>query len=495
MNSDYSIGIYLRVSNEDRDKYKKYESNSIESQRRIIHNFINKKEEFKNIKIFEYVDDGYSGTDFKRPSIQRLFEDIKENNINCIIVKDLSRFGRNYIEVVNYLENILPFFKVRFISINDNFDSKNSKYNLNDIDINFKNIIYDYYSKDLSSKIMSSKINKAKQGNYLSYIAPFGYKKSNKQKGKLEIDEETSLIVKNIFNLFLHGNSCLEIAKNLNENNIKTRLDFINKTSNANNLWKREHIREILSNKVYIGTLEYLRTSKSIKTKHRQVTNNKNDWIIVENCHMGIINKEDFYKAQEMLTKKKITKRKERKNIFAYKLYCGYCCYSLYNSTKKYFCRTRKYEYNENCKNNIIEKESLENVVLKVIQKIVFNILNKNDNNTKNEIKLYEEKLVKLDYEKDKMYMLYLDENMDKKQYLLDRKNIEDKKKDITRKIEELKNGNRKYIKLNGIEKVIYEDFLTCEIVDLFIKKIYLYDKDKIKIEWNFELDFSFSNN
>ncbi len=491
MASNYSIAIYLRISNEDKNKCEKAESNSIESQRHIIQNFITKKDEFKNFKVVEYVDDGFSGTDFKRPSIQTLFEDIKENKINCIIVKDLSRFGRNYIEVVNYLENILPFFNVRFISINDNFDSKNSKYNLNDIDINFKSIIYDYYSKDLSSKIMSSKINKAKQGNYLAYTAPFGYKKSKEQKGKLEIDEETSLIVKNIFNLFLDGNSCLEIAKKLNENNVKTRLDFINKTINAKNLWKREHIREILSNKVYIGTIEYLRTSRNIKTRHKQVTNSKNDWIVVEDCHTGIINKQDFYKVQDMLTTRKTTKIRERKNIFAYKLYCGYCDYSLYNSSKTYFCRTRNYEYNDNCKHNVIEKEVLENVVLKGIQKIAFDILNKNNNNTKNELKILEKELIQLEDEKDALYMLYLNENMDKEQYLSSRKDIETKKENITKKIESLKNETRRYIKLDGIEKVIYEDKLTYEMVDLFVKKIYIYNKSKIKIEWNFQLDFS----
>ncbi len=490
MPSSYLIGIYLRISKEDKNKCKDKESNSIENQRDIVYNFINNKKEFINFKVFEYIDDGYSGTDFKRPNIQRLFEDIKENNINCIIVKDLSRFGRNYIEVVNYLENILPFFNVRFIAINDNFDSKNSKYNLNDIDINFKNIIYDYYSKDLSSKIMSSKINKAKQGNYLGHIAPFGYKKSKKQKGKLEIDEETSLIVKKIFRLFLEGNSCLQVAKILNQNNVKTRLDFINKTTTANNLWKREHIREILSNKVYIGTLQYLRTSKSIKTKHKQVTNDKKDWIVVENCHKEIICKEDFYKVQDMLNTKKITKNRERKNIFAYKLYCGYCGYSLYNSSKKYFCRTMKYGYSKHCKDNIIEKNTLENAVLKAIQKIVFDVLNKNNNNLKYEINLYEKKLTKLDDEKDKMYMLYLNEDMNKEEYLTNRKNIEERKKYIADKIEALKNETRKYIKLDGMEKVIYEDKLTYEMVDLFIKKIYVYNKDKIKIDWNFNIDF-----
>ena len=481
----YKIAMYTRLSKEDKEKIK-VESESIVNQKFIIENFIKNNFELRGSEVISYSDDGYVGSNFQRPAIKQLIEDVKKGKINCIIVKDLSRFGRNYIEVVNYLENILPFFKVRFIAINDNFDSKNSRYNLNDIDINFKNIIYDYYSKDLSNKIMSSKISKAKQGNYLGCIAPFGYKKSKEQKGKLEIDNETSLIVKQIFKLFLDGKSCLEISKILNKNNVKTRMEFINKKIKTNvSLWKREHIREILSNKVYIGTLEYLKTSKCIKTRHKQITNDKKDWIIVDNAHKGIICKEDFYKVQQLLKNKKINKSKERKNIFAYRLYCGNCGYSLYNSTKKYFCRTMKYEYSNNCKDNIIEKKTLENVVLKSIEKIVFNI---NSDNIKNKIKLYEKELTKLENEKDEIYMLYLDENIDKEQYLINRKNIENRKEDIFKKIENLK--IKKYIKLDSMEKDIYENELTYEIIDLFIKKIYVYDKNIIEIRWNFKLEF-----
>ena len=338
---------------------------------------------------------------------------------------------------------------------------------------------------------MSSKITKAKQGNYLGCIAPFGYKKSKEQKGKLEIDDETSLIVKQIFKLFLDGKSCLEISKILNENNVKTRMEFANKKIKTNiSLWKREHIREILSNKVYIGTLEYLRTSKCIKTRHKQITNDKKDWIIVDNAHKEIICKEDFYKVQQLLKNKKINKKKERKNLFAYKLYCGDCGYSLYNSTQKYFCRTIKYEYNNKCKNNVIKKSIIENIVLKSIQKIVFDILNKNNENIKSEIKLCEKNLLKIENEKDKFYMLYLDECMSKEEYLINRKKIEDKKEEIYQKLKNLKTKTKRYIKLDNMEKGIYGDELTYEIIDLFIKKIYVYDKDVIEIKWNFKLEF-----
>lgn len=128
MSTSYKVGIYLRISNEDDNKSQ--ESDSIKNQRLLIYDFIDSFQELKNSSCFEYVDDGYSGTNFNRPGVKTLLDDIKLNKINCIIVKDLSRFGRNYIEVSNYLENIFPFFDIRFIAINDNYDSNNNKYGL-----------------------------------------------------------------------------------------------------------------------------------------------------------------------------------------------------------------------------------------------------------------------------------------------------------------------------------------------------------------------------
>ena len=499
MNSDYIIGIYLRLSKEDINK--KDESNSIKNQRDIINSFINKNDEFKNCKIFEYIDDGFSGVDFNRPSIQKLFNDLKANKINCIVVKDLSRFGRNYIEVINYLENILPFLNTRFIAINDNFDSINSSYNLNNIDINFKNIIYDYYSKDLSKKVISAKITKAKQGNYLGSVAPFGYKKSKNEKGKLEIDEKTVHIIKMIFNLALEGKTNLEIARILNKNNIMTRRQFLNKEINYKvtsekfkSLWTSNMIYKILSNKVYIGNLEYLKSSRSIATRRKSVTNSKDNWIVIENNHNPIISKEDFEKIQEQILKRKekteSTRQKKNKigkNIFAYKLFCGHCKYSLEHCKIIYKCRTSRYIYAEDCEKNIISKEKLNDIVLTSINKTIFELSNRNDDILKIKIKNYQKKLDKIIYNKESIYNLYLDNNINKSEYIkkqTELKNYEIEIKNILKNLEKEREDYKNLITLN---KFANSNILTEKMIKCFINKIYVYDENRVVIQWKYD--------
>lgn len=502
MNSNYIIGIYLRLSKEDINK--KDESNSIKNQRDIISSFINKNDEFKNCKIIEYIDDGFSGVDFNRPSIQKLFNDLKVNKINCIVVKDLSRFGRNYIEVINYLENILPFLNTRFIAINDNFDSINSNYNLNNIDINFKNIIYDYYSKDLSKKVISAKITKVKQGNYLGTVAPFGYKKSKNEKGKLEIDEKTSPIIEMIFNLALEGKTNLEIARILNKNNIMTRKQFLNKEINykvtsekTKSLWTSNMIYKILSNKVYIGNLEYLKSSRSIETRRKSVENSKDKWIIIENNHKPIISKEDFEKIQEQILKKKekteSTRKKKNKigkNIFAYKLFCGHCKYSLEHCKTIYKCRTSRYIYDKDCQNNIISKEKLNDIVLKSINKTIFELSSKNDNTIKKQIKNYQKKLYETTYNKSNIYNLYLDNNISKNDYIKKKIELQNYENEIKSILEKLEKESKNYDDLKELNKFANSNILTAEMIECFINKVYVYDDNRVIIQWKHSLKF-----
>ncbi len=486
MSLSHSIAVYLRISTED--KYKQDESNSITNQRLIIQNFINKNNDLKNLNCVEYIDDGFSGTDFKRPSIQNLFEDIKKNKISCILVKDLSRFGRNYIEVSNYLENIFPYLNIRFISINDNYDSKNLKYNLNNLDIKFKNIMYAYYSKELSKKVTISRNIKAKQGKYLGSIAPFGYRKSTINNGELEIDEYTSQIVKDIFNLFLSGKSYLEIAKILNSKNILTRKDFYQFNNNHSiakrNIWKSDMVKDILTNKTYIGTLQYLKTSKSIKTSKRFIRNSKDDWIVIENVYPAIISEEDFLKVQALLKKKNFKKPTKRKNIFAYKLYCGHCMYSMFNSSKKYICQNIKYDYFDECSKNVIFKENLEKDVFNLIQEKIYKFQQENKFDVKNQIKSYKSSLTNIENEKTNIYMLYLDEKITREQYICKKKNLENEEIYINYNLQQLNEKSENYIKLEYMDKFIDIKALNNDLVDFFIEKIYLYDGNKIEIEW-----------
>ena len=375
----YKIAMYTRISKEDVEK-NKIESESIVNQKSIIENFIKNNKELIESEIISYSDDGYVGSNFERPSIKQLLEDIKQGKINCIIVKDLSRFGRNYIEVSNYLDKIFPFFNIRFIAINDNYDSKNNKNCTTDLDISFKNILYSYYSKDLSTKVKTGLRAKAKKGQYISPFAPFGYKKNEITK-KLEIDEETAPIVKMIFELALEKNSLVNICKILNSMKVPTRSYFkvkngIRKEYNNildNKIWKYEDIRIILNNEVYTGCTITFKT-KRVKCGSSKIMKS-DDTLKIENTHEPIISKEIFNKVKS----KNIEQSKDRKpkSIFSYKLRCGNCGYSLkYNYLyqnkqvvdRKYFCYGSRETDNYICKNvNILESE-LENIVFESLK-------------------------------------------------------------------------------------------------------------------------------
>ena len=216
------IAIYIRLSKED-DKHKE-ESNSITMQRIFLQRYV--AENFLDYDIFEFCDDGYTGTNFQRPGMQKMLEMVRDNKIDCIVVKDFSRFARDYIELGSYLEKIFPFMGIRFISINDNYDSKNYQGSIGDIDINFKNLLYDLYSKDLSQKVRSSLAIKKEKGQYVSANCPFGYEKSSKNRHALVVVEDEAEVVRRIFSLTVEGYTSVEIAKLFNETHIKTPIEF-----------------------------------------------------------------------------------------------------------------------------------------------------------------------------------------------------------------------------------------------------------------------------
>ena len=214
----YNVGAYLRLSKEEFNNEK--ESNSITNQKLIIDNYLKEHKEYKLVDY--YIDDGYSGTTFDRPQYKRMLKDIVEGKVNTIIVKDLSRFGRNHIESDNYIENILPGYNVRFISIIDEIDSFKNPKSVSSIEIPLKNLMNDEYARDISEKVKSTLRIKQLNGEFIGVTAPYGYLKNSKDKHKFIIDKEASYVVKKIFNMILLGNSRKEIAEHLNSKNILT---------------------------------------------------------------------------------------------------------------------------------------------------------------------------------------------------------------------------------------------------------------------------------
>ncbi|MFA9468915.1 recombinase family protein, partial [Streptococcus sp. E24BD] len=204
------IALYLRLSV---DEAETDESNSITNQRYLLNRYLDQATEFKNWERLEFVDDGFSGTSLNRPSFQRLMADVKSGTIRHIIVKDLSRFMRDYLELGNYLENIFPFLGVRFIALNDQYDSMVSENNGLDIDVPFRNLLNDFYAKDVSEKVKSAMNSMKRSGKNMSWLPPFGYLKDPEDRFKIIIDETVAPIVRRIFALYLDGNSYQTIAR------------------------------------------------------------------------------------------------------------------------------------------------------------------------------------------------------------------------------------------------------------------------------------------
>jgi len=221
----YVVALYIRLSVED----SKTESYSIKNQLTALRKYAEDLPESDNIEILEFVDNGYSGTNFERPAVQELLDLVRMFKINCIIVKDFSRFGRNAIDTGYFIERMFPLFKIRFISVNDDFDTLENPSDTGGVEVAFKYLISEYYSKDLSEKSKSAKYTKMKAGEYQSNRCIYGYRKGNNN--RLEIDEEAANVVRNIFNMSLQGKNAFQIMKELYAQGIPTPAEY--KTMNG----------------------------------------------------------------------------------------------------------------------------------------------------------------------------------------------------------------------------------------------------------------------
>lgn len=301
----YIAGIYARLSQERKEAYRD-KSNSLEMQEELC---INAAKE-KDIKILRvYKDYEYSGTNFKRPAFIEMMEDIRTGRINCIIVKDMSRFGREYLEIANYIEKVFPFLGVRFISVNDNLDTKDGIKSDQSYEIAIKNIFNDLYAKDISKKIKASKEIKMKQGSFIGAMAPYGYK-VDKIDGKrvLVMDEKAADVVRLIFYMASQGKSNMQIARELTKTYTTPdeykRTGKIFKDKEDTKQWDISYISKMLSDEVYIGNLIQRVYSNRHDPSRKSKFRDKEEWIITENTHEGLIDKTTFENIREIKEKK-----------------------------------------------------------------------------------------------------------------------------------------------------------------------------------------------
>lgn len=390
----YIADIYVRLSKEDGDidTGNKYESNSISNQKELIEQFLISHPEISVHAIRE--DDGYTGTNFSRPGFQLLLQDLKEKKINCIIVKDLSRVGRNYLQVGEYVQEIFPEQGVRFISVNDGYDSINAATMDDDIIIPFKNLLNDAYSRDISVKIRSNLDAKRKNGEYTGAFAPFGYVKSDMDKNDIVVDEYAANVVRDIFKWKLEGMNQSHIAERLNQAGIPSPMEYKKANgskyscsfkTNKKALWCAQTVARILKNEVYIGNMIQGIRSKANYRAHQVMVKNKADWIRNDGAHEAIIDKMDFQRVQEMLNRDTRTAPNQKKVYpFGGMLFCGDCKHSMVRKTIPgskgtkyvyYVCSTNK-KNKGMCAPHGIKEEVLEVTMLELLQKYICAVLN-----------------------------------------------------------------------------------------------------------------------
>ena len=375
-----NIAIYMRLSKED--DFSHEESNSIAMQRLLLRDYV--REHFPHDKVLEYADDGYTGTNFDRPGVQELLDGVKDGEINCIIVKDFSRFARDYIELGSYLEQIFPFMGVRFISVNDKYDSDKYVGNVADIDVNFKNLLYDLYSKDLSMKVKASLRAVKEQGKAVCSTPPFGYMKDPEDRHKFIIAEDEAAVVRRIFKMYAAGKSAVEIASAFNAEGVKSPSQVwhekgIRKATPKGGifLWQHSGIHRILKNRAYIGDLvqgvyecEKIRDDKRVTEPDR--------WIIAENHHEPIIDRKTFDKVQARYGK---TGRKFRitdEHVLAGRVACGCCGHTLRHNRGRmgqayYWCSGLNIYHLDGCVKRILDCY-LEEIVLFQIQQHIMEL-------------------------------------------------------------------------------------------------------------------------
>ena len=380
----YRVAMYLRLSQDDEkyDKDFKAESNSISNQRLQIQDYIDKNEDMELIE--EYVDDGYSGINFERPAFKKMMEDVITGNINCIVVKDLSRFGRDYIDSGRYLQRVFPSLDIRFIALNDNYDSFTASETEKNLVIPFKSFINDNYCRDTSAKVRSVCKIKRKQGQFISNYAPYGYEKDKEDKHKIVIDKEVEYVVRKIFSMKLEGYSSYSIAKHLNDNGIPSPMEHKKakgiryKTgfcTKAVAKWDTPAVNRILTNEVYIGTLQQGKREKINYKLDKVVSKNKSDWIEIEDNHEAIIDSHDFEIVQKLL--KCDIKAKtvgEKADLFSGLLFCKDCNAQMTKKVDKrgktptvyYICSS--YNKGHNCSRHSIKQEELQRTVLEMIR-------------------------------------------------------------------------------------------------------------------------------
>lgn len=373
--------LYVRLSREDGDRE---ESDSIANQRDMLAEFAAAQDDLAAPAF--YTDDGYTGTDFDRPGFRRMMDDLRAGTVNCVIVKDLSRFGRNYVGVGEYLEQVFPLLDVRFISVNDRVDSFLDPRSVNNLVVPFKNIINDEYCRDISNKVRASLDLKRRQGKFIGSFASYGYRKDPADHSRLLVDGQAAAVVRDIFDWFVGGMSVLGIAKRLNEMGVpnpsvykrRQGMNYRHPASDKlDGLWPDSSVRRILRNRLYTGTMVQGKNRIKSYKLHVSEAVPEADWIEVAATHEAIIPAELFERAQALFTRDTRTAPAQKEvYLFSGFLRCADCGRAMHRKTISqpygdyhyYICSTFKKQHSGACTKHTIRSDRLEQAVLEALR-------------------------------------------------------------------------------------------------------------------------------
>lgn len=508
MRRKYVIAEYIRLSLEDY----KTESLSIHNQRKALREHIETLSDATNAEIIEFVDNGYSGTNFERPAVQELLELVRQNKVDCIIVKDFSRFGRNSIETGYFIERVFPLFQTRFISVNDDFDTINYKEDTGGLDVAFRYLISEYYSKDLSIKSKSAKYAKMQRGEYISKICPYGYKKGSDN--RLAIDDDTATVVRMIFDLALNGKNPRQIVKALYDNNIPTPGEYkaskgctMHNISRSHHIWHETTVSRILADERYTGT--YIMGKRTVKEigGSRVRLKDESEWFKIPDHHHAIIGKALFEQVQERLTH--ITSIKKNVNIYPLrgKVFCG-CCNHAMSRTKKdpeFSCRFTRIADGFGCYGQSIKERDLERLLFEIISRQAEVILGGDQISTVRELNVrlaeqseYERLISNCKDGKMRLYEQYLLGEIDENRYNELKAVYDAELNDLKRfhvalssKTAQMRMDNEDATAMLRIaEDISNEKSLTRTLAETLIDRIEVFPDNRIEIAWKIQ-DFA----
>lgn len=500
------IAIYLRLSGEDKDTGRN-ESNSIVNQRQLILDYIQSDKILSRCEVREFVDDGISGARFDRAAFQEMIGQAQSGEIQIIITKDYSRLGRDYLEVGKYMECLFPLLHVRYIAVNEHYDSDNYAGKTGGMEVGIKNIINMMYSRDASKKVMAARKVLTEQGKFIGSFAPYGYVKSPKDKHKLIPDPEAAEVVKRIFTLAAEGKKYKEIARILNEAGIETCLDYQKSHGRERkhgaeikvHQWSATTVMDILYNQVYIGTIVNNRIEQNQRTDYKTKRRKPEEWTVVENCHEPIVSLELYEAAHEKLNRRSQAKKVRSDNSLARLFLCGCCGHTLTKRNGKYKCPANLNPAELNCSEVRMDAEIFENTVLTYIRVTAESflqdlerkrVLQKEMRANELDVEVICQKIKKLENRKFQAYDDYTREKLSREEM----RNLRDRlQEEINELNETLVAWKKEQVELSHVPNVSEKELtviaelpeFNAEAIRVLVKNITLFEDGNIEIIWN----------